>query len=269
VGCAGIPDSAARAAEQRFMLATLLARVRGEVTLSYASWDATQVRSVPPASELLQSYRMNTGDPFADYEAMREAIGVPVSAVPRGRPRLDATDAWLGRLRSGGVARFGEGVVRESFPLLARGLRAAQERTARECTAHLGRVRPRAALDPRGHETARISASALENLGSCPRRYLLKYVLRLFTPDDIELKPDRWLSPLDRGLLLHRVFERSLRTARESGAEGDAAAMDSIALEALATEIEGWIERVPPPGPSVVELETEGLRSDVRAFVRM
>ena len=268
IGRSGLSDTAERNAERRYALAVLLARVRGGLTLSYAAWDAVQVRTVPPAAELLQAYRLISREPLADYGALRAALGQPATAVPAGAARLDAADVWLGRLRGGGAARQGVGVVREAFPGLDRGLRAAAERATREFTAHHGRVVPRRVLDPRLTQEP-LSASRLEALGTCPHRYMLKYVLRVYAPNDLELEPDRWLSHLDRGLLLHRVFERALRRARERGAESDAAMLESVALDVLAREVEEWQERVPPPGAAVFDIEVASLRQDVRAFARM
>ena len=60
-------------------------------------------------------------------------------------------------------------------------------------------------LDPRVNPDVVLSASRLEDLGTCPLRYLYRTVLRLRPPDDPEFDPDRWLNALERGSLLHAV----------------------------------------------------------------
>ena len=58
----GLPTLRERAAVRRFELAELLARLRGSVTLSFAAWDATEGRAVPPAMEMLQALRLVNRD---------------------------------------------------------------------------------------------------------------------------------------------------------------------------------------------------------------
>jgi ATP-dependent helicase/DNAse subunit B len=94
-------------------------------------------------------------------------------------------------------------------------------------------------------------------------------VLGVRAPDDLVLQPDVWLSPLDRGLLLHRVFERSLRRGRESNVEPESAGFEDIVQRALDGEVARWRARVPPPGAAVYDREVEQLRIDARAFARM
>jgi ATP-dependent helicase/nuclease subunit B len=94
-------------------------------------------------------------------------------------------------------------------------------------------------------------------------------VLNVRPPDDPELEPDRWLSPRDRGALLHTVFERALQAARDA----DIGAADDRFLEGalrlLDHELAVWRDRLPPAGDAVYQVEAEALKDDVRAFVRM
>jgi ATP-dependent helicase/nuclease subunit B len=170
-------------------------------------------------------------------------------------------------LSEGGALRDGVAAVRASFAGLNRGLAADEARTGDAYTAHHGHIRRRATLDARGHDSLVLSASRLEALGTCPLRYFMRTVLRVRPPDDIEQETDRWLSPLQRGGLLHAVYEMTLDQARRTATEYEDAAFGDIAQGALDIQIEEYRRLQPPPGGAVFRHEIEMLRADVRAFV--
>jgi hypothetical protein len=271
---------AERTAERRHTLAALVARLRGSVTFSYARWDAVEGRALAPASELLQVYRLVSGDATADYEALHSAVEPAASPVPRGAGLLDADDVWLHTLAHdpgddaagmpGGALRRGVAAVCALHPGLARGAEAwRQRRRSRTPTAHHGLITPRPRLDPRRNESLVVSAKQLQTLGACPHRYLLEYVLGVRPPREVEAAPDQWLDPLERGRLLHAVFERSLQSAAEDGITLDGDAFARRALDLLEDEMAATRELVQPPGESVFAAEREHMRDDVRAFVAM
>src|SRR5690606_17573350 len=109
---------------------------------SYAAWNAAEGRTVAPAAELLQVFRLKTGDPAADYDAMARALAPHASAVP-GSAQLDASDTWLDALDDDGVLRSGAAAVAAAYPALARGLHADVERARDVPTAFRGVLHPR------------------------------------------------------------------------------------------------------------------------------
>ncbi|HSJ23534.1 MAG TPA: PD-(D/E)XK nuclease family protein [Longimicrobiales bacterium] len=272
-----LPTSAERLAERRYAFAALAARLRGTVTFSYATWDAAEARSVAPASELLQAYRLMSGDVNADYESLHRAVAPAASAVPRGSTLLDGADTWLHALSAPDtdapdwrMLRHGVAAVCQAFPPLGVGVQAvkARRRPGPAGPWH-GAIAARPELDPRaGPEPAPVSATALQTLGACPHRYLLRYVLRLRQPDEPPA-PDQWLRPGERGSLLHAVFEEALRTAAGDGVAYDDDAFLDLALRILLRLIDELSETSPPPGHAVRDRELEELRADVRAFVAM
>ncbi|CAN5127567.1 PD-(D/E)XK nuclease family protein [soil metagenome] len=267
LGADGLPTSADRLAERRFRFAALLARLRGEVTLSYSAWDAAEARELAPSAVLLQAYRAQADDPTATYEALHRHLGRPASAVPAGDFRLDAVDVWLAALEKGGRLLRGVSAVRRLHPALDRGLAAREALVGPVATPHHGLVGPRPELlDPRRNREVVLSASRLEALGSCPFRYFQRNVLRLRPLDDPEYDPQRWLDALNRGSLLHSFYERSLREARERGIALETPAFEAHAIAVLELLAARMRDEVPPPSEAIYLRELEMLRRDARSF---
>ena len=265
-----LPTSAERRDESAAALAAALAGLTGRVTLSYATGGSLDGRESGPAPALLQAWRDATGDAAFGYEELRRAVLPPVSAVPGPAvQRLDARDVWLDALADGPLLLDGDALVRAAFPMLDAGLRAAEASAGPVPTAHHGLV-PGAAgkLDPsrRGRE---ISPSALEQLAKCPLAWFYRYGLRLWLPQDPEYDPESWLDALQRGSLLHEVYETFAREyqGRQEEIAGEEARRRilAIAREAVAR----WRETVPPPGEAVFADEARRLEEDAIAFLEM
>lgn len=276
-----LATAADRLAETRYAFAALAARLRGQVTFSYATWDAVEGRTVAPSSELLQAYRLMTGDPTADYETLHEAVAPAASAVPRGSALLDVADTWLHALTAPDPEQAGRRALRrgvravcDAYAGLGAGARAWKWDTSRvrriPAGPHHGLITPRQGLDPRTAVPPRaVSASALQTLGTCPHRYLMRYVLRIRPPDDRDPTPEQWLQPMERGSLLHEVFEGTLRQAGDDDVAFDNPAFLELALRLLDDAVAATRERMPPPGSAVFGEEVRSLREDVLSFVAM
>lgn len=262
-----------RASDARFNLAQLVARLRGSIVLSYARWDPAEARALSPAPELLQALRLMQCDRTLNFEDLDRHLGVTESRLPREDPRadLDACDVWLRALAtSDGRLRDGVRSVGLAYPRLGQGLAAAAALERDRATVHTGIIEardpPLSYHDLRGRI---LSASRLESLGACPRRFLFANVLRVSPPNDPEFDPHRWLDALQRGSLLHDVYEHTLRQARERGIDPVDDAFLALALERADREVARMTGRVPSPSPVVREIETRGLRDDVHSFVEM
>jgi ATP-dependent helicase/nuclease subunit B len=265
-----LPTSSDLLRERVFRFAALFARLRGEVTLSYGAWDAVEARSVAPSPVMLQALRLERRDPSVTFEDLHRALGRVACPLPgEGRPALDGDDVWMRALGSGGILRRGTETVRAAFPRLDAGLAARDARREELPGPHHGVIESRPELDPRGHPELVISASRLEDLGTCPLRYLYGNVVRIRPPDDPELDPDRWLDPLRRGGLMHAVYEGTLREARARKIEPKSAAFETLALETLDAQVRAARAEVPSPGDGVARREIGALQEDVRSFVLM
>lgn len=264
----GLPTAAARLAARRFDLAACLARLRGRVTLSYSAWEPTEARAVAPAAVMLEAYRAVEGRPEASFEDLVAGLGDAASAVTR-IDAIDSTDVWFRALERDGILASGADVVRSAYPNLDAGLEAAAALAGDAATAYHGVVSAREELDPRANPDIVLSASGLEALGACGLRYLYRYGMGIRKPDDPELDPDVWLDALDRGRLLHTVFETVLQAAREKGLRAGDDAFTALALDVLGREARIVARDVPPPGDAVRRREMTELRADIRSFAHM
>lgn len=261
-----LPTSADRLEERQFRLAALLARVRGEVVMSYPAWDAAEARVLAPSPVLLQAYRLASGDPQAGFDALRGHLGTPASRLPRSGSSLDREDVWLEALSGSDHLLEGTRVVRDAFPRLDAGIAARRAWDGAEPGAHQGVVGRRTALDPRQVPETILSASRLEALGACPLRYFHRYVLHLQPLDDPDYQPDAWLDPLRRGSLLHGVFETTLRAAREDGIAVEDSAFVELGHRILHGDARTLRQELPPPSEAVFQRELAALEVDVRCF---
>ena len=273
LGQGELPFASDRTAEARFHLAQLVARHRGTLVLSYARWDPSEARALSPAPELLQALRLREGDRTLDFEDLNAHLGMSESRLPRPdlRADLDAGDVWLRALATDdGRLRDGLSAVGRASSRLSRGMAAAEallDDTATVDTGILGTRSPPLSYQDLPNRV--LSASRLEQLGACPRRFLFNVVLGVSPPDDPEFDPHRWLNALQRGSLLHDVYERTLGQARERGLEPDGDGFLALALTLTDREVAKQRRLVPSPSQVVRDIEISALRDDVRSFVEM
>ncbi len=269
IGGTHLPTSGDQIQGRRFRLAALLARLRGRVTLSWCAWDPSEARGRAPAAELLQACRWALGNPSATFADLRALVGPPVGVIPdAGAEALDGRDVWMSALASGGALRQGRAVVGESFPRLARGDRVTTALETPEATAYLGQVDPRPEFDPRTTDQV-LSASRVEALGTCPRRYFYSTVLRLRPRDDPDYDPDRWLDAKARGSLLHTTYERFLRAMRTRGWNPMDPAVLREGEQILRQEADRTLDELPAPSEEVRLKELHRLMDDFRSFLGM
>ena len=259
-------------------VARSLAGLRGRVTISYATSATLDGREASPSPFLLDAWRQASGRGDDSYEALRNALRPPASAIPAraadgqliGVLPIDARDAWLDALADGPLLLDGTQAIRQAFPVLAAGLDAADAAASPALSAYHGMVPEAGALlDPTANPDREISPSSLETLAKCPLQWFYRYGLNLRPTVDPEYDPDAWLDNLQRGSLLHEVFEAFTREfqGRQDELEGDAASarIRDIARKIIAR----WRAQVPPPGETIFEAQQHELLEAASAFLHM
>ncbi|HEX6693957.1 MAG TPA: PD-(D/E)XK nuclease family protein [Longimicrobiales bacterium] len=263
-----LPSGADIVEEKRYRLALLLARLRGDVTLSYSTWDAVEGRAIPPAAEMLQAFRLRTGDPAADYDAMHRALAPSASPLAR-TALLDTDDVWLNTLAAGSRPRNGRVAVLAAFPGLAAGMKAAHALRGPVLTPFHGAIAPRRRLDPRHNPDMVVSATQLEALGACPHRYMLRNILGVRVPVEADAAGEGWLTPPERGALLHQAFQRVAHELTDDPVTLASPALEQRAVDIL-DELAAALRAVTPaPAPAVFDAELNSMRTDMRAFAAM
>jgi hypothetical protein len=267
--------------EDGLKLSAGLASLRGHVTLSYATGVSLDGGDSGLAPVLLQIHRLLEHDGTLSYEHLRGSLGTRVSdvlACSTTARCVDARDVWLDTLTDGALLLDGEALVRGCFPSLDAGIRAAAVARSSTLSPHTGLVRAAAGvLGPRARPDRPVSPSSLETLAKCPLAWFYDYGLDLHAPDDPAYDPDAWLNAMQRGDLLHEVFETFTRQFADKFAGQDARLRDALRSEladaAMATIVDEaiarWVSLVPQPGDVVFAGEVEELKSAAASFLEM
>ena len=273
LGRGELPLARDRITVARFNFAQLVARLRGTLVMSYCRWDPGKAREVAPAPELLQALRLRNGDRTLGFDTLERHLGPSESRLPRPElaTDLDEGDVWLRALAThDGRLRDGLDAVGLAYPRLGLGMAAAAGLRSDEASVHTGFLgTPSPPLSYQNLSDRVFSASGLGSLGACPRRFLFGYILRARAPDDPEFDPHRWLNALARGNLLHKVYERTLKLARERGLDPADDEFLALALSLVDEEGAQMLWRVPTPSRAVQLWEMQALRDDARSFVEM
>ncbi|OAT79409.1 PD-(D/E)XK nuclease family protein [Desulfotomaculum copahuensis] len=263
-----LPRSSSRLREGRYALAQALASRRGRVWLSYSSCDVMQNRLSAPSPVLLQACRLLAGDPFLDYSDLARRLGAPAAySPPGGEPALDDTEWWLHRALAG-PGTGGVETVALCYSGPGRGLRAAAARRENRLTEYDGKLASvNGDFDPGREPRPVLSSGRLEILAGCPFRYFLQYGLQISPPEERDYDPGRWLSPLERGQLLHQVFYRFMRRITERGERPNPRRHRELIMEMADELIAEYRHQVPVPGEVAVEREKREIRRACAVFL--
>lgn len=248
-----------------------LAGLRGRVTLSYAMNASLDGREAGPSPQLLQAWRLIANDATQSFADMRKAFVPPACAVPASNSgMLDARDVWFGNLTDGALVLDGSTQTREAFAPLAAGLDAIDMLQSATASGYHGLVpNAGALLDPLAHPDKEISPSSLEQLGACPMAWFYKYGLKLRDPGDPEYDTERWLDAMQRGSLLHGVYESFVRDYLGRQAEILESAADTHLQRIVDDALKAWKAEVPPPSEMIYASEAAQIVHDTRLFLQL
>lgn len=247
-----------------------LGSITGNVTLSYSSYQVAEGKQASPAFELLQIFRINHQKSDADYSGMGEALGIPVSYLSHkaineeNSHPVDSSDLWTVALTDEqDRMRNGRGRLNVAYPHLNKGNQAVMNRVSNAISAHDGIIQSDTLVAEMGKRA--FSASQLERYAECPMRFYFGYVLGIWSKDEATYDRTRWLEPMERGNLLHRIFYEYLKQITSDGslpANHDRSIMQSITEEQLAD----YKRLVPAPSQHILQKESDEIRQDVEWF---
>ena len=262
-----IPSTGREPSERLYDLSRVLGEAGGRVTMLASVRDVADDRELYPSSAFLQGWRVRTGDPDAGFEDCLEALSPPAAFVPGDLAPATAAEAWLGRPDRGTDGYLER--VRATHPALDRGRQAERQRESPAFTVYDGRVEADPGeLDPRGTDGDVVSASQLETLVESPFRYFLRYVLGLEPVEELAYDPGRWLTPLERGSLLHEVFHAFMEEVASRGERPDADRHRELMGRTVDRLLEAWRDRIPPPTRGAFRREAREIRTTAAIFLR-
>ena len=264
-----LPTTADILRENLYSMASMLASLRGRVLLSYSSYDIIDDRESFPSSLLLQAFRLIKGDASLDYSDLMEALPKTAGMPPQDHDLIfDETDWWLVNLVKDGRLLEGREAVKAHYHELSRGVTALEARRSSMVTEFDGKIDVgKAEFHPYVNSNIVLSASGLELLAGCPFRYFLNYILGISKPEELEYDPSQWLNPLQRGTLLHEIFQSFMEKLREKGEKTDPVKHLSLIQKIADRCIQNMREEIPPPSEGIFNHEKREILESLQVFL--
>lgn len=279
----GLATQDQRYARERLLLRIAAGAAERRLVVSYPTLDTMQGRARVPSFYALDVLRAAEGR-LPDLEALRRhAAGASRSRLGWPAPRdaacaIDTAEFDIATLEPYLAERQsdGRGVARYLLDNehLARSLRARWMRWQSRFAPADGLVDPGdeglAALAAHQPEERSYSPTALQHFASCPYRFLLSAVHRLRARE--ERTPLERLDPLTRGSIFHeaqyalqvQLRDRGLLPVTAANRE-EVSRLADATLDAIAARA---ADELAPAIPRVWRDEIEGLRTDLRGWVR-
>ncbi|GAA0404246.1 PD-(D/E)XK nuclease family protein [Paenibacillus motobuensis] len=252
-----------------------LSQMKGELWLSYSSYDIGEQKNQSPAYEMLQVLRLQTGEMGLDFGDLEHLLGEPfgvidVMHIVKQPVPLDGIDTWSRLLQdTNGKRRDGWRAMLQTYPDLAQGDQARKLRLEAELSAYDGWLDVDIFLNSNDSSEVLnkhfISASQLEKYASCGMYYYFYYVLKLQSKDIVKFDSTRWLQASERGSLLHDIFRRYMEEATNQGRKQADHNRERL-FEITETVIKENATSIPVPNLHVFEKECEEVRRDVEIF---
>lgn len=236
-----------------------LASLEGAAVFSSYAFDGREGREAGAAPLFLHAARMASGKPDLAYKDIDQALGTPLGLpAEAGRLPADELSWWL----SEGVSHPR---LDEAYPWAADGRKASLARSEPTFGVYDGFVPSAAgAFDPTKGKEA-VSSSYMADLAACPFRFFLKRVLRIQPKEEEERSPLAWLTPLERGNVLHEVYALFLRGLKGGGPDVKRDVKGLVAL--LDAELAKIKQVIPPATEALFEAERAEMQRDVAIFL--
>jgi ATP-dependent helicase/nuclease subunit B len=256
-------------------LAALAARtdsVHGKIpatlTLACSLQDLVRDRDTFPGAALVRAYRI-LKDPLADQDSLLAHLSPPGGFIDPGAGAcLDSAEWWIDRFTVPLSIPDARPAFMGRFAHLKQGQEARDRRSGMAPSSWeglVGSLPPE--LDMMSEKGPAVSANRLQTLGRCSLRYFFSYLLEITRVDEEQPEPDRWLSPLDRGTILHDLFHEYMDRLIKTGDAPDADRDGPELLWALEKLLSRHEAAAPPSSHQVRDHEASQLADSVRIFL--
>jgi hypothetical protein len=251
-------------------LSRILNTFTGSLVLAYASHDPVEHREESASAALLEAYRKTAGDETAGYQAFRKTLSTGTGCLSmRPGQDLDTAERCLRQLYQNTVSDAAN-LLADRWAFIHQGRKAFKHRWEGTFNAYNGRISVDAAdVDPRLNTELNVSASQLEQLAKSPYVYFLQRLLGLYPQEEAIFQPDTWLSAMERGNLLHAVYESFYREVARTNAWKDRRSWPDLLQTVLAAQLIRFRELVPPPGERIYQMEAAELEEAAQFFLNL
>ena len=236
-----------------------------------ALWQLIRVLGSSPGEVTLVAGCLHLADgrepwPTPLFELAARQLGAapcwkrPLPSEPEGGA-ADDLEIVLGHRRSPGYRK----AVAAAYPDADRGARVQEARAASTPSRFDGWIRApgEQALDLRGGRV--LSSRMLETLAACPRRYLLRDVLRVRALEEPERDSRRWLQPPEMGSLLHDLFLEYMRRLMARG-ERPSAGHERELAQLVNEAIDRRLAMIPAPLEAAFRNDRRRIERATRIF---
>lgn len=253
-----LPLQTEKTKENVYYLSQIFANTKGYPTISYPIFDLQENCSNLPSSFFLNCYRYQTGDIHADIDTVNkkyQKISLPLNPI-------NLKEWWLNLLQNN---IFPKNIMNH----LLYGQKAKTARQSNLFTEYDGRIiTSEQLLDPRKNKAIRMSSGRLEKLAACPYKYFLEDVLQIQPLESIEMDQNVWLDALQRGTLLHEIYEDYYKTIQALKVKPSFKEHESILLDIALIRIKKWKEKYNPPSNNVYEQTLNELLESCQIFLK-
>jgi len=192
---------------EQLRLLRLILNLKGKKYLSFSCFDTLNNQEQAPASLLLQLFRFSCENWEISYEEFSAALGEVKKLIPADRTQfLNEGDIFL--YFASKEKKNMQSFLQKKYVYFIEGIKADIRRKAGEFNSYNGKINITSQkYDPRYNRGIVLSSSRLERIAICPYLYFLNDILKVKRPEEMEYEPVQWMNPMERGLLLHQIYE--------------------------------------------------------------
>jgi|GEM_PF-1805223 len=249
-----------------YKMTELLANTDGKIYVLFTNYDTEAARLQSPSSLLLQIYRLKEkiNGELLNTQQVESYLPFKDSADEI----LDDTDLWMHKAFYAGGIKNKKELFAENYPEFNKGILARDERVTvlneyNGCELDISKNTVNKFI----YEKT-FSNTKLESMGGCPLKFFFSYLLYLKPLEEYEYNQWQWLDALERGTLLHRIFELFytvlLRNDETPEFDKHIDLLETIAVN----EAESLKNILHPPSEAVYNVELEEILNSCRIFLQ-